>query len=96
MLQLVNQVWASGRAQTVMRWMEWFEAHGLVERFPAIAVHGALLHALAGHAAGTERWAEAAERTSVTGVLDDGNTMEGTLAYLRALLCRDGVEGDAT
>jgi LuxR family transcriptional regulator, maltose regulon positive regulatory protein len=91
-LQIVNSVWASGRAQTVMRWMEWFEANGLVERFPAIAVHGALMYALAGHPAGTERWAEAAERTSVTGVLDDGNTMEGTLAYLRALLCRDGVE----
>ena len=91
-LQIANPVWASGRAHTVMRWMEWFEANGLVERFPAIAVHGALMHALAGHPAGTERWAAAAERTSATGTLDDGNTMEGTLAYLRALLCRDGVE----
>ncbi len=31
-LQTANPVWASGRAQTVMRWMEWFEANGLVER----------------------------------------------------------------
>jgi LuxR family transcriptional regulator, maltose regulon positive regulatory protein len=91
-LQIANPVWASGRAHTVMRWMDWFEANGLVERFPAIAVHGALMHALTGHPAGTERWAAAAERTSATGTLDDGNTMDGTLAYLRALLCRDGVE----
>ena len=50
------------------------------------------MHALAGRPAGTERWAAAAERTSATGTLADGNTIEGTLAYLRALLCRDGVE----
>ena len=91
-LQNANPVWASGRAHTVMHWMEWLEANDLVERFPAIAVHGALMHALTGHPAGTERWASAAERTAMTGTLDDGNTMEGLLAYLRALLCRDGVE----
>ena len=49
-LETANPVWASGRAHTVMRWMEWFEANGLVEQFPAIAAHGALMHALAGHA----------------------------------------------
>ena len=91
-LQLANPVWASGRGATVMRWMEWFEANGLLEHFPAIAVHGALMHALDGRPAGTERWAAAAERTSTTGTLADGNTLEGTLAYLRALLCRDGVK----
>ena len=42
--------------------------------------------------ASTERWAEAAERTLETGTLSDGNTIDGTLAYLRALLCRDGIE----
>ena len=92
MLQQANPVWASGRGTTVMRWMEWFEANGLLERFPAIAVHGALMYALAGRPAATEQWAAAAERTSTTGTLADGNTIEGTLAYLRALLCRDGVE----
>ncbi len=91
-LEIANPVWASGRGLTVLRWMEWFEANGLVEQFPAIAVHGALMHALAGRPAGTERWAAAAERTSATGTLSDGNTVEGTLAYLRALLCRDGLE----
>ena len=91
-LEIANPVWASGRGLTVLRWMEWFEANGLVEQFPAIAVHGALMHALAGRPASTERWAAAAERASATGTLSDGNTVEGTLAYLRALLCRDGLE----
>ena len=89
-LQHASSVWASGRSDTVLRWMEWFEAHGLIERFPAIAVHGALMHALVGRPGDTERWAAAAEATTTTGTLPDGNTVEATLAYLRALLCRDG------
>jgi hypothetical protein len=35
-------------------------------------------------------WARAAERTTFSGTLDDGNTVAGSLAHLRALLCRDG------
>ena len=91
-LQLANPVWASGRCDTVLRWMEWFEANDLIELHPAIAVHGALMYALVGEPGATERWAAAAERTSAPGTLADGNTMEATLAYLRALLCRHGPE----
>jgi LuxR family transcriptional regulator, maltose regulon positive regulatory protein len=91
-LQLANPVWASGRSDTVLRWMEWFETNDLIERYPAIAVHGALMLALAGRPGGTERWATAAEAAPTTGTLADGNTMEGTVAYLRALLCRNGLE----
>ncbi len=91
-LTLANPVWASGRADTVLRWMRWFEDEGLVASYPGIAAHGALMHALIGRPGETERWAEAAERTTVTGPLADGNTVEATVAYLRALLCRDGVE----
>ena len=90
-LQVANPVWASGRSDTVLRWMDWFEANGLIEDYPAIAVHGALMHALAGRPSGTERWAAAVDRTTATGTLADGNTMEATAAYLRALLCRDGI-----
>jgi LuxR family maltose regulon positive regulatory protein len=91
-LDEMQPVWASGRVDTVLRWMEWFEDHRLVERYPAVAVHGALIFALLGRPAKAERWAAAAERASPTGVLSDGSTMESYLAYLRALLCRDGVE----
>jgi LuxR family transcriptional regulator, maltose regulon positive regulatory protein len=90
-LTLANPVWAGGRADTVLRWVAWFEDQGLVENYPGIAVHGALMFALDGQPAMTERWAEAAERTEAIGTLADGNTIEATVAYLRALLCRDGV-----
>ena len=57
-----------------------------------MAVHGALIYALVGRSGDAERWATAAERTTATGTLADGNTMEGSLAYLRALLCRRGLD----
>jgi LuxR family maltose regulon positive regulatory protein len=90
-LNIANPVWASGRLDTVLGWMEWVAANSRIEDHPAIAVHGALINALIGRAGHAERWAEAAERTSFTGVLPDGNTMEGSIAYLRALLCRNGL-----
>ena len=89
-LKVANPVWASGRLDTVLRWMDWFTANDLIDTQPAIAVHGALIYALNGRAGDAERWARAAERTTLTGTLDDGNTMAGSLAYLRTLLCRDG------
>jgi LuxR family transcriptional regulator, maltose regulon positive regulatory protein len=55
------------------------------------ASHGSLIFALLGQPAEAERWAAAAERASSTGILPDGSTMEATLAYLRAILCRNGV-----
>ena len=90
-LQICNSVWASGRTDTVRRWMEWFEANDLIECYPGIAVTGALQFAVDGRPAATERWADAAEATSAVGVLSDGSTIEGMLAFLRANLCRDGL-----
>jgi LuxR family maltose regulon positive regulatory protein len=46
---------------------------------------------LLGRATKAEQWAAAAERASPDGRLPDGSTMESYLAYLRAILCRDGV-----
>ena len=62
-LTLAQPTWASGRIDTVLRWMEWVEAEQLVDRYPAVAVHGALIYALLGHAIDAERWAIAADRT---------------------------------
>jgi LuxR family transcriptional regulator, maltose regulon positive regulatory protein len=90
-LKVMQPVWASGRVDTVLRWMEWFERGRLMERYPAVAVHGALIFALLGRATKAEQWAAAAERASPEGRLPDGSTMESYLAYLRAILCRDGV-----
>jgi LuxR family maltose regulon positive regulatory protein len=90
-LELANPAWAGGRLDTVLRWMEWISGNDLVERHPAVAVHGSLIYALVGKATEAERWAAAAERATPTGTATDGNTMEGSLAYLRALLCRRGL-----
>jgi LuxR family maltose regulon positive regulatory protein len=90
-LKAMQPVWASGRVDTVLGWMRWFEREQLIERYPAVAVHGALIFALLGRATRAEQWAAAAERASPQGRLPDGSTMESYLAYLRAILCRDGV-----
>jgi LuxR family maltose regulon positive regulatory protein len=63
-LEVMQPVWASGRVDTVLRWMEWFEQRNLIERYPAVTVHGALIFALLGRAAKAEQWAAAAERAS--------------------------------
>jgi LuxR family transcriptional regulator, maltose regulon positive regulatory protein len=90
-LELQQPAWASGRVETVMRWMTWIKDITSAEHYGAIAAHGSLLFALLGQPSETERWAAAAERASPAGILPDGSTMEATLAYLRAILCRGGM-----
>jgi len=90
-LELAQPVWAGGRVETVLRWMEWLRDITSAEHYGAIAVHGSLIFALLGQPSEAERWVAAAERASPTGILPDGSTMEGTLAYMRACLCRDGI-----
>jgi LuxR family maltose regulon positive regulatory protein len=92
LLELAQPVWAGGRVETVLRWMEWLRDVTSAEHYGAIAVHGSLIFALLGRPSEAERWAAAAERASPEGILPDGSTMEGTLAYLRAILCREGVD----
>ena len=90
-LELQQPVWASGRVETVRRWMEWIREVTAAEYYGAIAAHGSLIFALLGQPGEAERWMAAAERAFPAGILPDGSTMEGTLAYLRACLCRDGM-----
>jgi LuxR family maltose regulon positive regulatory protein len=90
-LELQQPVWASGRVETVLRWMTWVRDITSAEHYGAIAAHGSLIFALLGQPTEAERWAAAAERASPAGVLPDGSTMEATLAYMRANLCRDGI-----
>ena len=89
-LELEQPVWASGRVETVRRWMEWIREVTAAEYYGAIAAHGSLIFALLGQPGEAERWIASAERASPAGILPDGSTMEGTLAYLRACLGRDG------
>jgi LuxR family maltose regulon positive regulatory protein len=89
-LQIAYPVWASGRSDTLMGWMEWFETKQLIEQYPEIAAHGALMFATLGKPGTSARWTAAAERTTATRTFADGSTMEASLACLRALSCRDG------
>ena len=90
-LELQQPVWAVGRVETVRRWMEGIRDVTAAEHYGAIAVHGSLIFALLGQPGEAERWVAAAERASSAGILPDGSTMEGTLAYLRAVLGREGM-----
>jgi LuxR family maltose regulon positive regulatory protein len=90
--QAAISVYRSGRLATVQAWFDWFDDHELVQRYPAVAVLGAWVQALGGHAAAAERWADAAERGSYQGMLPDGSaSIEGWRALLRAKLCRHGI-----
>jgi ATP/maltotriose-dependent transcriptional regulator MalT len=60
--QAAISVYRSGRLTTVQRWFDWFDDHDLVQQYPAVAMLGAWVQALGGHAAAAERWADAAEQ----------------------------------
>jgi LuxR family maltose regulon positive regulatory protein len=86
-------LYRSGRTATLMRWFDWFDTRGLMDRQPVVAVLGALVSALTGHAALAERWIDPAEHHALAGVLSDGRTpVEGLQAIVRAGLCRHGVD----
>jgi LuxR family transcriptional regulator, maltose regulon positive regulatory protein len=89
-LHLMQPVWASGRIETVRGWMELLDKRPRVRYYAAIAAHGALIFALLGRAQEAERWVGVAESFPASGTLPDGSTVASTLAYLRAILCREG------
>jgi LuxR family transcriptional regulator, maltose regulon positive regulatory protein len=89
--RLAFTAYAGGRVDTVRGWVAWFEERGLIERYPPVAVLGAVVDALVGRSAAAERLAAAAERGPPGGVPPGGGTMAGYLALLRAFLCRAGV-----
>ena len=90
--QVAISVYRSGRLATVQGWFDWFNDRGLIQQYPAVAMLGAWVQALGGHAAAAERWAAAAEQGSYEGTLPDGSaSIDGWRALLRAKLCRHGV-----
>jgi ATP/maltotriose-dependent transcriptional regulator MalT/anti-anti-sigma regulatory factor/anti-sigma regulatory factor (Ser/Thr protein kinase) len=94
-MRLALAFYDGGRLATQQRWLDWFDHHELLERYPAATVLGAWLQALVGQAAAAERWADAAERGAFreTRTLPDGTaSIDGWLALLRAAMCRHGVD----
>lgn len=85
--------YAAGRLSDLQRWFDWLEMAGLADRHEAIALLGAWVNALAGRPAAAERWTEAAERRASDGTPADGILpIDGSLALLKAAMCRHGVE----
>jgi LuxR family maltose regulon positive regulatory protein len=91
-LEHMQPVWASGRVDTVLRWTTWLDHAGGLNRYPGIAIHGALIFALLGRVEQAEAWVAVARTAPADVVLPDGNTTGSLLAYLRAILAQDGVE----
>jgi LuxR family maltose regulon positive regulatory protein len=93
----IQPVFQSGRTATIEQWLDWLEAQGTLERYPAVAVIGAMFHAVSGRPAQADRWAAAARHGSQEGPLLDGSaSIESWRALLRALRCEDGVEAMGT
>jgi LuxR family maltose regulon positive regulatory protein len=93
----IQPVFQSGRTATIEQWLDWLEAQGTLERYPAVAVIGAMFHAVSGRPTQADRWAAAAAHGSHEGPLLDGSrSIESWRTLLRALRCEDGVESMGT
>lgn len=92
MERVVLPVYQSGRIATVDAWFKWFEAHGELAEYPAVAVIGAMFQAATGRPTESDRWAACAERGERSGTLPDGSrSIESWRALLRAVRSRGGV-----
>jgi LuxR family maltose regulon positive regulatory protein len=88
---LSGSMYRTGRVATLQRWIEWFEARGVIEDHAPLAVVVAWICALTGDAAGAVRWSDAAERATFDGPMPDGSpSFAPWLAGLRALRCAHG------
>lgn len=87
-------LYRTGRITTMQRWFDWLDGHDIMDDHPTIAVAGGVASALLGQAGAAERRAAAATRARPRERLADGggDHVDGLVAMLRALLCREGVD----
>ena len=76
----------SGRVATLERWLGRFERAGLLEQYPAVALHGARVHALQGRSEQATSWLDAAAGGTPR------RAIEPRIGALEAWLCRRGAE----
>jgi LuxR family maltose regulon positive regulatory protein len=89
--ELALPAYYSGRAATIDRWLQHFDDPALLERYPAVAVHGARIHALCGRDQDAARWLEAAESATSLDT-PESRSIRPCVSVLRATLCRHGAE----
>ncbi len=83
--------WRGGMA-TVRGWLTQLDDDTLL-RWPSVAIEGAWVHSLIGMPAEADRWIDLAERGVPNDPPPDGSaSVETSMARLRSMLCRDGVE----
>jgi LuxR family transcriptional regulator, maltose regulon positive regulatory protein len=95
--KLVSGLWFSvfdkGGMTTVARWLGWLDDVHMVKRFPALAVAGAWICALTGHAAEAQAGLElAAPSSAPDGRPGRSTEIEAVVAVLRAAMCANGVD----
>ena len=75
------------------RWLQWLEDRGGIKQHPMVAVQAAFISAVLGRPVEAERWAVMVERWQSEDAFgpEDPATKAWT-AFVRALLCRHGVE----
>jgi LuxR family maltose regulon positive regulatory protein len=93
MEQLFLPAYRQARITTVQRWIGWLDDRAGIEGRPVVAAQAADFAATTGRPAEAERWADAVDRWQ------DGHSdrpgdpyTEGWAAFLRAGMCRRGVE----
>jgi LuxR family transcriptional regulator, maltose regulon positive regulatory protein len=87
---IAPSVYHNGRVSTVERWLSDFDEAALA-RYPAVALHGAWIHALRGRPDDAGRCLRVAE-AAAKGSRNGSRSLRPAVAALRAALGRDGVE----
>ena len=90
---LALPMYRSGRISTILRWCAWLKDRGRIDRYPLVAVQASFLFALTGHVAEAEWWADAADLEQLDGASPEEASLAESLGiFLRAALCRGGIE----
>jgi LuxR family transcriptional regulator, maltose regulon positive regulatory protein len=90
--RIASAVHGSGRADTVLRWLRWFEERGEVGQQRPVAALGAILESLAGDRTYSQLLADVARAGDQQSLMLDGSTLAGWIAAAEACLCRRGVD----
>ncbi len=91
--RICQSVYASGRIETLNRWISWFEERGLLDQYPHVAAIGALGETLTGHGSNADLLAATAAAGDPDAVAPDGSSVAGLLALVDACRCRNGAPG---
>jgi LuxR family transcriptional regulator, maltose regulon positive regulatory protein len=84
---------AAGKRSIVETWLSWFDAAAGLEKYPAVAVLGAWVHALGGRPGSAEHWLDVAANAAVETTLPDRSaSIRPWIAVLEAAMCRHGAE----